>query len=391
MNNQRLRVPKDSRLVYISMFCGLIMLFFNFCTILSMEGEFAILFNVKGYNTGLYIIDIICNIFLIYIPILVFVFSPIFAKRNLRILCIPLAISFVKLLFYSFVFYGLKYCWFDLIAYTVMLVIFILTSTGKIKNKFPLVIVSFLIFVISFVLFITGCEFSNYISYNSYYISSFISFIAPFIAYAIIGLALDNDPNKEYLEKDIISDDATIGSNSQIELLESKDVAVCILLSLVTFGIYFIIWLYSIIKKIKLLNKDQTDCLGELLLCIFVPFYFVYWFYIRAKELSNVAAKQNIQIKDNGTLYLILTLFGLGIISCSLMQNDLNVISLRLKTENTDFNNPNTAYSQHLKAQNEFYQKDPVERLKEIALLKEQCIITEEEYESKKRELLGKI
>ena len=189
-----------------------------------------------------------------------------------------------------------------------------------------------------------------------------------------------------------------IHSDVPNELFEVKNIAVCITLGIVTFGIYGLIWIFSIIKKIKLLNNEEPYCAGELLLNMFIPFYSPYWLYTRAKKLSTAAANRNIQITVNGTLYLILALFGFGIISYAMIQNDLNEIAERLYTNSindTTFEN-GTVLSNNYNSQNDtrlkpVIVKDPVERLKELSVLKEQGIITEEEFETKKKELLAKI
>ena len=111
------------------------------------------------------------------------------------------------------------------------------------------------------------------------------------------------------------------------ELRETKGIVVCILLSIVTCGIYGLIWQYSIIKKIKLLNNDTSGCAGEFVCCILVPFYAFYWYYTRAGKLSDGAARYGIRISNNGVLYLILAIFALSIVNICLMQNDLNTIA----------------------------------------------------------------
>ncbi|HBP38000.1 MAG TPA: hypothetical protein DD640_04530 [Clostridiales bacterium] len=193
------------------------------------------------------------------------------------------------------------------------------------------------------------------------------------------------------------------------ELLEVKDIAVCIILSLITFGIYNLIWLYALCKKIKLLNKEAPDCAGEFLCLIFVPFYQLYWFYTRGKKLSDAAAGRNIQISDNSTVYLVLALFGLGIVNYAMMQDSLNTVARQLQSTPASIRPPvftgssaqaapaaaptaATAASAYPDAGTPAAAaKDPVQLIRELSDLKNQGIISEAEFEAKKSELLSKI
>ena len=114
------------------------------------------------------------------------------------------------------------------------------------------------------------------------------------------------------------------------EFREEKNIAVCIILALVTCSIYMWFWMYNMIKKIRMLANDTSDMVGEYLLLMLVPYYNVYWVYTRGKKISEEAARRGIQITDNSVLYLILNLLGLQIVSYAMMQNDLNKLARML-------------------------------------------------------------
>ncbi len=68
------------------------------------------------------------------------------------------------------------------------------------------------------------------------------------------------------------------------------------------------------------------------MLCYFlIPFYSVYWWYTRGEKVKQEFSKHNYSSTGNGVVYLILSLFELGIISMAIMQSDFN----SLKTEAT--------------------------------------------------------
>lgn len=107
-------------------------------------------------------------------------------------------------------------------------------------------------------------------------------------------------------------------------LLQEKSIALCVILSLVTCAIYYIVWMFSICKKIKLIAGEQPNCSGELACIIFVPFYLLYWIYTRSKKLAQAGANCGIQLEDRSVINLLLAVFGLGIVSAALIQSDLN-------------------------------------------------------------------
>ena len=114
------------------------------------------------------------------------------------------------------------------------------------------------------------------------------------------------------------------------EFREEKNIAVCIILAIVTCSIYLWFWMYSMVKKIRMLANDTSDMVGEYLLLMLVPYYNVYWVYTRGKKISEEAARRGIQIADNSVLYLILNLLGLSIVSYAMIQNDLNKLARML-------------------------------------------------------------
>ena len=103
-----------------------------------------------------------------------------------------------------------------------------------------------------------------------------------------------------------------------------KSIAACILLSLITCGIYQLFWAYSLCKSIRRLNGEPETCVGEFLCLTFVPFYGLYWMYTRGEKIARGAAARGVTVQNIGTICLVLWLFGLGIVSYALVQNTLN-------------------------------------------------------------------
>lgn len=84
-------------------------------------------------------------------------------------------------------------------------------------------------------------------------------------------------------------------------LLTPKSIPLSLLLSFLTCGIYSLVWVYGIMKRIRLLCRDYNGCVGEFLCFFLVPFYSYYWYYTRAKKLSAGANSYGVYCSDNCT------------------------------------------------------------------------------------------
>ena len=114
--------------------------------------------------------------------------------------------------------------------------------------------------------------------------------------------------------------------------INKRNIGTSILLSIVTFGIYLIYWEYLLVKNVRAIKKDNSSCTGEMLCLIFVPFYSLYWWFTRGKLVKDEFASHGYTATGNEIAYLVLGIFGLGIVSMAIMQNDFN----SLPSEKTD-------------------------------------------------------
>ena len=106
----------------------------------------------------------------------------------------------------------------------------------------------------------------------------------------------------------------------------NRNIVTCILLSIVTCGIYSIVWFIYLTDDSKRLHEDGTASGGTAFLFTLITcgIYGIYWSYMIGKRMYEAGKEHGIAISDNSVLYLILDLFGLGIVNYCLIQNDLN-------------------------------------------------------------------
>ena len=113
-------------------------------------------------------------------------------------------------------------------------------------------------------------------------------------------------------------------------MIQKRDVVIAIILSIVTCGIYGIIWMIGLNDDVKTVSNDTTLPSGGivfLLTLVTCGIYGFYWFY-RLGQLMKTAYENNgMEVKDNSILYLLLAVFGLSIVNYIIIQSDLNQIA----------------------------------------------------------------
>lgn len=157
-----------------------------------------------------------------------------------------------------------------------------------------------------------------------------------------------------------------------------------ILLLLFTCGIWLYIWIYRVTGYTNdVEGEEYRNPTNKLLLCLFVPFYMIYWMYKTAQRLDKMAAAKNIP-SDLSTLCLILAIF-VPIIPPILMQDKLNdIVTGRVVPAATPAAAPAPAPAAAPASVSEA--ADDLLKLKELL---DAGILTQEEFDAKKKQLLG--
>lgn len=111
-------------------------------------------------------------------------------------------------------------------------------------------------------------------------------------------------------------------------MMKKRDIALSVILTLVTCGIYGIYWFVVLTDDIAEASGDRSISGGVAILLTIVTcgIYGYYWAYKMGQNIT--LAKQNRGIESTGTdmaiVYLLLQIFGLGIVNYCLMQSELN-------------------------------------------------------------------
>lgn len=156
-----------------------------------------------------------------------------------------------------------------------------------------------------------------------------------------------------------------------------------LLLLLFTCGIWLYIWIYRVTGYTNNVEGEENrNPTNKLLLCLFVPFYVIYWMYKTAQRLDKMAAAKNIP-SDLSTLCLILAIF-VPIIPPILMQDKLNDIVTGRVAPAAPAAAPAPAPAAAPTSVSEA--ADDLLKLKELL---DAGILTQEEFDAKKKQLLG--
>ena len=146
-------------------------------------------------------------------------------------------------------------------------------------------------------------------------------------------IAQPYDPNQQYGGQQYGGDQfggqqgygAPMGGGMAMGIPE-RNIVTCILLTIVTCGIYGIYWMYCLTEDTNKISTDPNPASGGMAILLSIVtcgIYTYYWMYKRGDYIDKYNAMRGRQ-SSNGILYLVLTFFGLGIVSYCMMQNELN-------------------------------------------------------------------
>ncbi len=165
------------------------------------------------------------------------------------------------------------------------------------------------------------------------------------------------------------------------------DLVVHILLLLFTSPIWDCVWIYKTTRILgEVEGKEKRSPICQMLLCLFVPFYVIYWLYKTCKLVETLSNKVNVNGGDV-MLLSILFQFIFPVASYIVIQEKLNQICNAIDVKYT------TPYNEEQEEKtftnvNEETSSDDVTILRNYKELLDDGVITQEEFDKKKKEIL---
>ena len=102
-----------------------------------------------------------------------------------------------------------------------------------------------------------------------------------------------------------------------------RNIVICIVLSIVTCGIYGIYWMVCLNDEINLLSGEPKPTSGVMVVVfslITCGIYGLYWYYKMGNAVDRIKGTSS----SSGILYLVLGIVGFGIVNYALMQDTVN-------------------------------------------------------------------
>ena len=112
-------------------------------------------------------------------------------------------------------------------------------------------------------------------------------------------------------------------------MFTKRSIPVFILLSLVTCGIYTLVWYWSAMTELYRAGGKSIGNLEPVVQFILLFFYVGgIFFALNADDnLNAVREQRGLPRQENKVLYVVLEVLGLGIVSCALIQNEMNQLA----------------------------------------------------------------
>ena len=110
----------------------------------------------------------------------------------------------------------------------------------------------------------------------------------------------------------------------------SRSIVFAVIVSIVTFGIYYLYWMYDLVKSWNYISEVQGRRRGMsaglvvvLAIVTFGIFTIYYWYRI-SRQISELDDRNGEPLEDHSIVCLLFALFGLGLVSAAIVQNTLN-------------------------------------------------------------------
>ena len=110
----------------------------------------------------------------------------------------------------------------------------------------------------------------------------------------------------------------------------NRNIALCIILSIITCGIYTLYWIFVANDELNSISGDQDGTSGGLVLLFIIitcGIYGWYWNYKMGEKVDTIKNRMGIQSANSSVIFLLLDIFGLGIVSLALMQDTINRVA----------------------------------------------------------------
>ncbi|MCR5747438.1 MAG: DUF4234 domain-containing protein [Lachnospiraceae bacterium] len=108
---------------------------------------------------------------------------------------------------------------------------------------------------------------------------------------------------------------------------KNRNIALCIIFSIITCGIYGLYWMCVLNDELNSLSGDTNSTSGGLVVVFSIitcGIYTWYWYFKMGDKVNIVKTNSGMKADSYNIIFLLLGIFGLGIINYALMQDTIN-------------------------------------------------------------------
>lgn len=105
--------------------------------------------------------------------------------------------------------------------------------------------------------------------------------------------------------------------------MKERNIVICIILSIVTCGLYSLYWFVKMTDEVNETTKEKgtSGIVALILTLVTCGLYGIYWAYKMGEKVNTIKRQP---AGNNHILFIILMLFGLGIVNYCIIQDTLN-------------------------------------------------------------------
>lgn len=110
-------------------------------------------------------------------------------------------------------------------------------------------------------------------------------------------------------------------------MAKNRNIALCIVFSIITCGIYALYWLVVLTDEVNEIAGDAEGTTGGMVLLFTIitcGIYGYYWAYKTGEKVDMIRRGRGEISSNTGILYLILNIIGLSVVTYALIQNEIN-------------------------------------------------------------------
>lgn len=112
--------------------------------------------------------------------------------------------------------------------------------------------------------------------------------------------------------------------------IKKRDIAIAVILSIVTCGIYGLIWFINIINDLNVAAQTPEDKSAGMIILLSIVTCGIYgyiWLYKAGEKIDSIRQMNGEAPQSSSLLYLLLCIFGLSIVVYCLIQSELNKVA----------------------------------------------------------------